>query len=75
MAISTITRRKTATKTLTVLAVEREVSRRSKPKAERGKASSWAFSMLDNTALAAVLDGKVVKAVASNGNVHFIGTR
>lgn len=68
-------RRKTATKALARKAFTDEVARRAKPRKERGKASSWVFSMLDNADLAAVLDGSIVSATSNSGKIHHIGVR
>lgn len=74
MATTTITKRRKATKVLARKAFTDEQARRAKPRKQRGKASSWVFSMLKNDDIAAILDGKVVTAVStSSGKTHHIG--
>jgi hypothetical protein len=72
-------RRKTATRTLSLVAVTREQNRRAKPKSERGKASSWIFRGLDNTQLAALAEGlgagRVVTVTFGSGRVEHIGPK
>lgn len=74
MATTTINpRRKKATKVLARKAYTDELARRAKPRATRGKASSWVFSMLGKADIEAVLEGKVVTATSNAGKVHHIG--
>jgi hypothetical protein len=74
MAATVTSPRKKATKTLTRTAYSQEIARRAKPKAKRGKAQSWVFSMLLTEHIEAILAGKTVTATsASSGKTHVFG--
>lgn len=73
MATTINPRRKKATKVLARKAFTDEQARRRKPKAQRGRASSWVFSMLLNSDIEAILAGSVVTAVSNSGKTHHIG--
>lgn len=76
MATTTINpRRRKATKTFARKGITDELARRSKPKAERGKAKSWVFSALGKSDLAAILDGQIVTVAFGSGRVEHVGLK
>ena len=73
MAATITSPRKKVTKTLTRKAYSDEIARRAKPKAKRGKAQSWVFSMLLTKDIEAILAGKTATATSASGKTHVFG--
>jgi hypothetical protein len=63
------------TRTLSPLAVEREINRRKKPRATRKPSRSWVFRGMGNADLAALANGEPVRVEFKSGRVETVGLR